>query len=133
MGGLPILKAQISFTILHSNNATIMKKNTKNMAAVNIDGKEYPIKMTMGAMLRFKQETGKEVNDGDMGFSEYVTLIWCCIKSACAHEKVDFDVSLMEFADSIEAKDVEPVVAALFQSAQGDGNEETSEGDKEGN
>lgn len=110
-----------------------MEKNTKNMTTVTIDGKEYPIKMTMGAMLRFKQETGKEVNDGDMGVSENVTLIWCCIKSACAHEKVDFNVSLMEFADGIEVKDVEPVVAALFQSTQGDGNEETSEGDREGN
>ncbi len=110
-----------------------MEKNTKNMATVNIDGKEYPIKMTMGAMMRFKQETGKEVNDIDMGFSENATLIWCCIKSACAHEKVDFNVSLMEFADSIDVKDVETVVASLYQSTQGGESEKTPEGDQEGN
>lgn len=30
---------------------------------IKIDGKEYPCRQTMGAMLRFKQETGKEVTE----------------------------------------------------------------------
>lgn len=97
------------------------------MAKINvtINGEEYPIKMTMGAMLRFKQETGKEINDGGLGLTENATLIWCCIKSACAHEGKKFDMSLMDFADSIEVNDIEPVVQALFQSAQGEGEEES--------
>ncbi len=104
-----------------------MTKNT-----VTIDGKEYPIKMTMGAMLRFKKETGKEINDGNMGLTDNATLIWCCIKSACAHEKVKFDISLMDFADSIDVNDIEPVVQALYRSAQGDSKEEGASDDSEG-
>lgn len=105
---------------------------------VTINGKEYPIKMTMGAMLRFKKETGKEINDSNLGLTDNATLIWCCIKSACAHDKVKFDISLMDFADSIDVNDIEPVVQALFQSAQGGEKEEdettdSEEGDGEGN
>ena len=105
---------------------------------VTINGKEYPIKMTMGAMLRFKKETGKEINDAALGLTDNATLIWCCIKSACAHDKVKFDISLMDFADSIDVNDIEPVVQALFQSAQGGKKEEdettdSEEGDGEGN
>ncbi len=103
------------------------------MATVTIDNKEYPIKMTMGAMLRFKKETGKEINDGNMGLTDNATLIWCCIKSACAHEKVAFDISLMDFADSIDVKDIEPVVQALYQSAVGDTTGDEVEGDAGGN
>ncbi len=105
-------------------------------ATVTINDKEYPIKLTMGAMLRFKQEAGKDINDGNMSLTDNVTLIWCCIKSACAHEKVKFDVCLMDFADSIDAKDIEPVVTALYRSVQGEENgksEDTSEGGEEGN
>lgn len=104
------------------------------MAKINvtINGEEYPIKMTMGAMLRFKQETGKEINDGGLGLTENATLIWCCIKSACAHEKRPFDMSLMDFADSIDVKDIEPVVQALFQSAQGESKEDEGEEGDEG-
>lgn len=103
------------------------------MATVTIDNKEYPIKMTMGAMLRFKKETGKEINDGNMGLTDNATLIWCCIKSACAHEKVAFDISLMDFADSIDVKDIEPVVQALYQSAVGDTTGDEADGDAGGN
>ncbi len=107
-------------------------------ATVTIDSKEYPIKMTMGAMLRFKQETGKEINDTDLGPTDNATLIWCCIKSACSHDKVKFDISLMDFADSIGASDIGPVMTALYQSAQGGKKEEDEtsggeEGDGEGN
>lgn len=98
------------------------------MAKINvtIDGKEYPIKMTMGAMLRFKQETGKEVSEIGDSLTDNATLIWCCIKSACAHDKVKFDISLMDFADSIEVSDVQNIVMALTASSSN--KEESEEG-----
>ena len=33
------------------------------MIEVKINGKSYPCRPTMGAMLRFKKETGKEVTE----------------------------------------------------------------------
>lgn len=69
---------------------------------ITINGKAYPCMQTMGAMLRFKQETGKEATEMDGGFTDLCTYLWCCIVSACKADGIDFDLSLMEFADSID-------------------------------
>lgn len=82
-------------------------------AKITFDGKEYPIKMTMGAMLRYEQETGKKANEVGDGVVENTVLLWCCIKSACAHDKVAFDVSLMDFADNITPDDFRDMTFAL--------------------
>lgn len=72
-----------------------------------INGEAYPCQQTMGAMLRFKNETGREVTEiKNDSFSDMSTLLWCCIVSACKHEGKKFDMSLMDFADSISISDV---------------------------
>ena len=68
---------------------------------ITINGKAYPCRQTMGAMLRFKQETGKEATEMVGGFTDLCTYLWCCIVSACKADGIDFDLSLMEFADSV--------------------------------
>jgi len=74
---------------------------------VNINGKEYPCRPTMGAMLRFKKETGKEVTELTNGsFSDLCTYLYCCVASASAADKVPFDLSLMEFADALSPEDM---------------------------
>lgn len=74
---------------------------------VTIDGKEYPCRPTMGAMLRFKKETGKEVTELQNGsFSELCTYLYCCVASACAHDKIPFTLSLMDFADALTPEDM---------------------------
>ena len=61
------------------------------MNTIRIAGKDYPCMMTMGAMLRFKQQMGYEVTamKGE-AFTDTLTLLWCCVASACAREKVPF-------------------------------------------
>ena len=56
------------------------------MNKIRIGGKEYPCQMTMGALLRFKKETGREVTEvkGD-SISDMITLLWCCVASVCKH------------------------------------------------
>ena len=70
------------------------------MKQIEINGKHYPCHMTMGALLRFKQETGHDIGQSKNDEGDMVTLLWCCIKSACAAQKIAFDYSLQEFADS---------------------------------
>ena len=61
----------------------------------------------MGAMLRFKRETGKEVTDMDGGsLTDICTFLWCCIVSACKADGIPFDMSLMEFADAVSPDDI---------------------------
>lgn len=74
---------------------------------VTINGKAYPCRQTMGAMLRFKQETGKEVTDIDGGLSDMCTFLWCCVVSACKADGVEFGMSLLDFADSLTPEEME--------------------------
>lgn len=73
------------------------------MKHVIINGKEYPARLTMGAMLRFRRETGFDVStlksDDTSGI---ITLIWCCVASECNAENVEFSYSLLDFADRID-------------------------------
>lgn len=81
---------------------------------ITIDGTTYPCTPTMGAMLRFKQETGREITEIDSGsFTDLCTYLWCCIKSAAKREGKPFDMSLMDFADAIAPDDMEAWGAAI--------------------
>jgi len=77
----------------------------------------------MGAMLRFKNETGREVTEIDGGFSDLCTYLWCCVVSACKHDSVPFDLQLMDFADSIKPEEMSAWAESL-QSTEGDTSEQ---------
>ena len=74
---------------------------------VIVDGKEYPCRPTMGAMLRFKRETGREVTDIDGSLEDLTTYLWCCVCSACRREGKEFNMSLMDFADHMDPEDLQ--------------------------
>lgn len=79
-----------------------MKKQTLKVA-----GKEYPCRVTMGAMVRFKHETKKDVSQlSTQDMSELVMFIFCCVKSACNADGVEFVMDFDLFADSLEPKDI---------------------------
>lgn len=79
-----------------------------------INGKAHPCRPTMGAMLRFKQETGKEVTQIDPeSFTDLCTYLWCCLVSACKKDGVDFNLSLMDFADCIGPEDMQQWAEAM--------------------
>lgn len=93
---------------------------------ININGEAYPCRPTMGAMLRFKQETGKEITQIDpSSFTELCTYLWCCIVSASKKEGKAFNLSLMDFADSIEPDEMQEWSDAL--------NAEAAQAEKEEN
>lgn len=92
---------------------------------ITINGKAYPCRQTMGAMLRFKQETGKEVTDIEPGsLADLCTFLWCCIVSACKSDGVEFNLSLMEFADSIGPDEMQAWSDSTTTEAQQDGDGE---------
>mgnify|MGYP001237742378 CR=1 FL=1 len=83
-----------------------------------INGKAYPCRQTMGAMLRFKQETGKEVTDIDGGLSDMCTFLWCCVVSACKADGVEFGMSLLDFADSLTPEEMEDWSKSVSEEAE---------------
>lgn len=87
---------------------------------IKVNGKEYPCRPTMGAMLRFKKETGKEASTlTDADLEGNITFLWCCIVSACKHEGLEFDMSLMEFADAIGIDEMATWADELNQADSG--------------
>lgn len=92
-----------------------------------VNGKAFPCRPSMGAMLRFKRETGREITEIEQGsFSDICTYLWCCVVSACKHDGIDFGLSLMDFADSISPDDM----AAWNDAIQGEPADESAEGEK---
>lgn len=68
-----------------------------------IAGKEYPCRITMGAMLRFKRAIGHDVSKLDSGkIEELLTFVHCCIASACNVDRIEFGLTVEEMADNIE-------------------------------
>jgi len=85
---------------------------------IRIDGKAYPCRQTMGAMLRFKKETGKEVTEINGSLSDTCAYLYCCTASACKKDGVKFDMSLMDFADSLIPDDLDQWSGAVSDTAE---------------
>lgn len=72
----------------------------------------------MGAMLRFKQETGREITEIDpTSLTDLCAYLWCCIVSAAKREGKQFNYSLMDFADSIDPGDMQKWNEAITAEA----------------
>lgn len=72
---------------------------------IKVNGKSLPCFPTMGAMLRFREETGREVTEiKGHEVSALCTYLWCTVKSACARTGKEFDMGVQEFCDNVDPK-----------------------------
>ena len=72
------------------------------MKKIVIKGKEYPARITMGAMLRFKRETGRDISEAkSTDVSDMVVFLFCVVEAASHDEGVPFPFTLEEFADAL--------------------------------
>lgn len=68
----------------------------------------------MGAALLFKRTTGKEIGAlTEGGVSDIISYVWCCVKSACRHDGIEFSYTLDDFADCVDIDGAEEWVAAM--------------------
>lgn len=73
------------------------------MKTIEINGKRFPCRITMGAMLRFNTETGHDVNQMQPdNVTELIIFLWCCVVSASKVDGVEFGMELMDFADQLD-------------------------------
>ena len=61
------------------------------MNKVIICAKEYPSRVTMGAMIDFKHETGKDVNEIGADIEQLTMFMYCCVRSACRADGINLD------------------------------------------
>ena len=86
----------------------------KKAINIQVGDRTYPFRMTLGAMLRFKRATEKEVTDlDDHNIEEVATLLYACLASASAADKVPFNVSFDEFCDLVSVEDIEAMQTLL--------------------
>ena len=56
-----------------------------------INGTRYPVRMTMGALLKFKQETGRDVSEmKNTDVADQVIFLWCIVAAASEADGVPF-------------------------------------------
>ncbi|MBR4562128.1 MAG: hypothetical protein IKO23_09455 [Bacteroidales bacterium] len=98
------------------------------MKRISINGKEYPCRITMGAMLRFKRETGKDVSElKETDVAELVTFLWCCIASASKADDVEFGMSLMDFADMLDPETLKGFYTSMEKEESADPEKKTGQ------
>lgn len=81
-----------------------MRKNT-----LVVQGKEYPCRVTMGAMVEFKRNTGVDITLGttNIDMELIMWLIYCCLCSACRADSVEHPFSqMLDLADKLNPEDV---------------------------
>ena len=75
----------------------------KEERRITVKGVTYPCRVTMGAMVRFKRASGRDVSEiSKNDVSDMVLFMWCCVASACKADDVAFDLSFDDFADALE-------------------------------
>lgn len=85
---------------------------------IQINGKSYPCRPTMGAILRFHQLTDREVTDiRPDSISDLLTYLYCCVASASKADQIPFEMELMDFADAIAPDDLNQWVSSLSADA----------------
>lgn len=76
------------------------------MRKIKLLGKEYPYTASMGALIRYKEVSGKDVSeDTDADASSVILMMWCGVKAACSALDITFDMDLQQFTDALEPEE----------------------------
>lgn len=84
---------------------------------INIAGTEYPCRITMGAMVRYKNEAGKDISTlAATDLAGMVLFLYCCTKSASNADNITFELDFQTFADHLDPAQV----VAFYESMNND-------------
>ena len=98
------------------------------MKEIEINGKVFPCRVTMGALLRFKRETGRDVSQtGQNDVEALITLLWCCVVSASKADGVEFGMGLMDFADLLSPDTLTRWSEAMEANGETESEKKTAE------
>lgn len=93
------------------------------MKKIQVYGKEYPVRMTMGAMRRFKRETGTDVSRMGTDVDLMIIFLFCCVASACNADGVELPLDIDTFADGLDMA----VLNDFAETLQGDDSKKKME------
>ena len=88
------------------------------MNTLTLDGKTYPCRVTMGAFVRFKRETGRDASQLDAtDTADNLLFLHCCLLSACNADKVECNIDFLTFADLLAPSDMQNFYADMASTA----------------
>ena len=76
----------------------------KTHIKIYVNGKEeiLPCRVTLGALLHFKEDTGKDISEiAKEDVLNLLKFVWYCVASACNADGISFDISFDRFADCL--------------------------------
>lgn len=77
------------------------------MQTITINSISYPCFPTMGAIVRFRDLTGREITEiKPHEVSAVCRYLYCVVLSACRRTNTPFDVSEEEFLDALTPEDI---------------------------
>lgn len=92
-----------------------------------LQGKEYPCRITLGAMIQFKREVGHDVSQMSGDMEEMAIFVHCCIARACRADGVAFDMDFDSFVDALTPADLQAFYTGMEDSPTAtDGEKKTS-------
>lgn len=94
----------------------------KKQIDIEINGKKYPYRETMGAMVAFKQETGLEA---PVDTESTLIYMYNVVKAICRRNGQDFDLSFQQFIDGLDGDEYLRVVGECA-SDQEEGDEKNA-------
>lgn len=70
---------------------------------ITMRGREYPVRVTMGAMVMYRRETGEDpaTLQDNQDLIRLLQWMYFCMKSACRADDVEFGFSFDEFCDQL--------------------------------
>lgn len=88
---------------------------------IKVNGRELPAYETLGAAVRFKDETGRDLSKIDItSISDIAVLIWARVAGACSRERIEFDMTFREFADAVDMTSLSEWTQAIQQEVAGE-------------
>ena len=94
---------------------------------IEVGGKQWPCRLTMGAMLLFKrnmQKDASQINGDDM--EELLMFMWCCIVSASRADGLEFDLPFDLFCDMVTPADMARWSEAINQAGEDEKKKEAA-------
>ena len=104
-----------------SQNHVTTRHTQKKMAqSINICGTDYPCRITMGAMRRFKARTGVDISEVGNDTLLFIDWLWCCIDSACRADRRPFDIPDPDaLADKLTPQELQDVAQQFAKATIG--------------
>lgn len=89
------------------------------MNKIEIGGKQYPCRITMGALRRYKQIEGEDISQMGNDTAKVGTLLFCAVQSACKADGVPFDDDIDTFADRVDLTTIGDFANAITGAGEG--------------